>query len=81
MAMTPSPEDGGCVQRGWFMSRGVGISKGYTMKLGIPTVKILVLSGGHPNTHGWHAGGMHPTAVLSCGKIISIFQTNFIYYL
>ena len=33
-------------------------------------------SGGHRNTHGWQAGDMHPTGMLSCHFISWLPQTN-----
>ena len=44
--------ESGYVQRGWGLCSGGGIL-------------VLTPSGSHQNTYSWHAGGTHPTAMLS----------------
>ena len=31
---------------------------------------LLTPSGGHQNMYGWHAGGTHPTGMLSCTSFL-----------
>ena len=65
---------GGYVQGEYVLGGGYSTPD---IKPGIPTPSVLTPSGGHQNTCGWQACGIHPTGMLSCYDLLLHSMNSF----